>query len=419
MKSMLMTSGAATQSSAVRSPMLSFIMIGVLLVLIVLSIVLKKKHNGNMEVNGMARRKRNIPAAKPITFLAFGFLVAIAVLFLSGLIQGKGVDEAINVSYVIDFVKEISKDLSAYFKGLGEGIKLAFKGIEDAGFGDVAVYVLFLVSDLIILFFFLGVAWNLLFCWTPLAKVGKIGWSRASIRMSKKLKKVLGWALGYIVYNFMVYGRSTVELTVMGKIAIYAVAVFVVLRILLKHIASGDNIVHIILSTLSAVATAVFMMMFFLCAISFLVDGDSVVMNMVGYMDYAFEILKSESSTADEFVTMLILIMLSLAFILVFANTVKNAMARQVEDKGGIRGAMIALLIWGAIIIALNYFGYKQGNEDLKFGDWKKIEVAKYMVKVFIYAAVGLGISIVTSILCSIGKQKVRSNDDEDGEDEE
>jgi hypothetical protein len=366
----------------------------------------------------MANVKKKIPAAKPITFLAFGFAVAIAVMFLSGLMQFKGADKAIGLNYVTDFIKAIVDfGVGDYFKFLGEEIGDAFKAIEGAGLGGVLGYILELLGNLIIVFFFLGVTLHLLFSWLPLVQAGSIGWSRASIRMGKKLKKILSWALGYIVFNFMVYGRNEMELTAMGKMAIYAVAVFASLRVLLKHLASKDNVVHTIFCTISTVAMAVFMIVFFSFLLSYLEGGRSVVGKMLEYLNYVFELIKGDSSEAGDLLLSIVLLLFSVTFILVVVNIVKNAMASQVEDKGGIRGTMIAVLIWMTIIIALHFYATKNIGE-VNFSEWKKTEEAKFMVKAFVYGLVGLGISIASSILCCIGKKKERSKDEDVYEDE-
>ena len=390
------------------SGLLLILIVAVLIFLVVL--IVKKKKNGSMEVSNMVKGRRTIPAAKPITFLAFGFAVAIAVLFLFGLVDfaAWARSEKVDVSYVIDSVKNMTKD--GYFQAMSKKIELYFKNVGDTkALGSALFATLSLVRNEIYALMFLVMFINLLFCWTPLTKAGKIGWGRASLRMGKKLRGIVGCALGYVVFQFVMYGRD-VKLSGLGQTVLYAIVAFVALRVLLKHLASKDTIVHTIFSTVSSVAVAVFALLFFSKILVFPKEYGSLVEYMLGRLDFVMQALDADG--AEKYLTMYIMVMISMLFILFAISVVKGALAKRVEGKKGISGAMIATLIWLVLAIALHYFGCKMLNDELKFSAWKKENkvLAEYMTQAVIYAAIGIGISIVTFILCKIGKEK----DDED-----
>ncbi len=365
----------------------------------------------------MARLKKSIPAAKPITFIAFGFLLAIAVLFLFGLVEFAPITkfEKVDISYVIDAVEMMTED--KYFEVLFDRIEMIFKQVKHTEMiGDAIYTTLMLLCDIFYVLFFLVVVWNLLFCWTPLAKVGSIGWSRASVRMSKKLRKVIVAALGYVVFQFAMFGSRAVKFTALGQIVIYAVLAFVGIRVLLKHLAKKDTIIHMILSTVASVGTAVFLMLFFVNALDFPKNAGSMVQYMTRQLDALMHV---DGDEAAKIVTTTVMVVISILFVLSTIGTVKKAYATRVEDKGGICGAMIGALIWAGIAVVVNYIGWKMSIDELSFGDWKKWvqtkEIAEYMIRSVIYAAIGIGVHIVASILNKIGTDK----DDEYSDDAE
>lgn len=359
----------------------------------------------------MGKQTKTVPAAKAVTFIAFGVLVAISAMFLLGLIEvvtifGK---ESYGIKEVADQVEIITKDISGYFKELGETIKWMAKSMDKgAGLADLCMNVLALIFPLVSILFFLIIALKLLFCWTPLAQAHSIGWSRACIRMCKKLKGVAGCAIAYIVYCLTT--SAGMDLSTMGEVTLYLVAGYVVARVLLDSL-GHDSIVRTVFRTVSTAAIAVFLVI----VLKYLLNTEMPLWYMIfGYAENVIVSTQGETKNNDDMFTF-ILFLCSWLTVSFSIGRVTAAMKKQVTmNNGGVKASLVWLLIWTVAAAALQYIATKKYLGELSFGDWKDLEEAKYFVKSAIYGAVGLGLAIVTGILCAIGKKKESDEEDED-----
>lgn len=364
----------------------------------------------------MEKQAKKMPAAKAVALFALLFLVALGALFMLGLIETQTLlgKETYGLSSVIDEIKLIAKDVGGYFKGLWESIQLRIKTIEKGdGIADFCLYILIRIFPLVAILCYFMVALHLVFCWLPLVSVSSNGWSRVAVRMGKKLKKVVGWVIGFLVYAFVVYGSTMIELAALGKIALYVIAAYAVLRVILDGMGKKANVVNIVFTTISAAAIAVFAVIAFN---HFLSLEYSLAQMIFGCAENAVLSMQGEGKNTD---AMIAFIMMTGCWLCVFISLqrVVKAMQKQTTmNKGGVRKSLIWLLIWTVAAAVLSFFACKKIVGELSFGDWK--DDNEFLVKAAIYGIVGLGLAIVTPILNCIGKSGSKKDKDEYEEDE-
>lgn len=362
----------------------------------------------------MAKATKKVPAAKAVTFAAFGFMVALGVLFLMGLVRFAALgDKPYGVEKVIEEAKEIFKDVDGYFKNLTETIKMYAEHMEGgSGISDLVLFIFYELFPLVAVIYFAIVALRLAFCWTPLLKGGK-SWSKASIKMCKKMKGMVNSVLAYLIYCMTLYGFGFVKFSSVGMIAVYLIAAFAIVRVLLHHIGKKDSPVGIVLSTIAAAAIAVFATV----TIKFFLENCGAI--WVTLFNHVEGMMQAMDGDAEgKIMAAYVMLVLSFTFMEITINHIRTAMEHQaVMNQKKARGALVAFCIFTIIVAALNFFAFKQYYGELSFGDWKKMEQSKFVVKLAIYGIAGLAVSIVSGILCKIGAKA--SEDDEDDEDDE
>ncbi|MBQ8343042.1 MAG: hypothetical protein IJY21_02925 [Clostridia bacterium] len=356
----------------------------------------------------MEQQKKSMPAAKAVTLVAFAFLAALGALFLVGLIEFNTFAEkkTYGISAVIDEIKLIAEDAGGYFKGIWKNVQLGIKAIDKGnGIVDLGMSILTDIFPLVAILCFFMVAWRLAFCWWPLLRVGSIGWSRVAVRMGKRLKKVVGWVIGFVVYCFAVYGKDAVDFATFGGIALYLIAAYAILRVVIDGLGKKASIVHVIFTTISAAAIAVFLV---IVLKHFLLADMPLWYAIFGYVENAVLSTQGEAKNTE---AMISFILLAVCYLAVFISVQRAAKATEkqiVLNRGGVRKSLIWLLIWTVAAAALHFFAWKKYYGELSFKDWKDAETSKFMVKSVIYGAVGLGLAIVTPILNCIGRSKAK-----------
>ncbi|MBQ7770059.1 MAG: hypothetical protein IJ373_02615, partial [Clostridia bacterium] len=130
----------------------------------------------------MERQTSNETTLKVITFVTFGVMLALGAFFMIGLLERNPLleKETYGLARIIEEIKMITKDLSAYIKGIIESVKAGLEGISNRD--DAAAWILMLILDITfplmsILFFFV-VALYLVFSWIPLVRVESLGWNK-------------------------------------------------------------------------------------------------------------------------------------------------------------------------------------------------------------------------------------------------
>lgn len=372
---------------------------------------------GNLEDISMEKRTKDMPAAKVVTFLAFVVLVALGVFFVLGMVEQPAMDlgeigfvadkKTYGITWVIDEIKLIVEDVAGYFKGIWEGVQTSFKAIEKGeGIANMCMTALTSIYPVVTLLCFVMVALRVVFFWTPFLRLGSIGWSRVALRMGKKLKKTIGWVIGYLVYTFAVYGgEGVMELLIWGKVALYTIAGYAAVRVLLDGIGK-KSIVNAVFTTISTAAIAVLAVLVF----ERLLFETALWPAVFVYVEEAVCAIQGEGKNTE----LMLECMHALCWLCVFIALQRTAkiMQKQVNmDRGGVRKSLIWLLIWIVAAAALNFFAYKKGFADrgipgFDFKAWKELEEGKYFFKSVIYGAIGLGLVIVTPILNCIGRKK-------------
>lgn len=370
----------------------------------------------------MEKRTKDMPAVKAVTFLAFVVLVALGVFFVLGMVEQPAIDlgemegmvgvvadkKTYGITWVIDEIKLIIEDAAGYFKGIWEAVQTSFKAIEKGnGIADMCMTALTSIYPVVTLLCFVMVALRVVFFWTPFVRLGSIGWSRVALRMGKKVKKTIGWVIGYLVYTFAVYGgEGVMELLLWGKVALYVIAGYAVARVLLDGIGK-KSIVNTVFTTISTAAIAVLTVLVF----ERLLFETALWPAVFVYVEEAVCAIQGEGKNTE---LMLECSMHALCWLFVFIALQRTAkiLQKQVNmDRGGVRKSLIWLLIWIVAAAALNFFAYKKGFADrgipgFDFKAWKELEEGKYFFKSVIYGAIGLGLVIVTPILNCIGRKK-------------
>ena len=370
----------------------------------------------------MEKRTKDMPAVKAVTFLAFVVLVALGVFFVLGMVEQPAIDlgemegmvgvvadkKTYGITWVIDEIKLIIEDAAGYFKGIWEAVQTSFKAIEKGnGIADMCMTALTSIYPVVTLLCFVMVALRVVFFWTPFVRLGSIGWSRVALRMGKKVKKTIGWVIGYLVYTFAVYGgEGGMELLLWGKVALYVIAGYAVARVLLDGIGK-KSIVNTVFTTISTAAIAVLTVLVF----ERLLFETALWQAVFVYVEEAVCAIQGEGKNTE---LMLEYSMHALCWLFVFIALQRTAkiLQKQVNmDRGGVRKSLIWLLIWIVAAAALNFFAYKKGFADrgmtgFDFKAWKELEEGKYFFKSVIYGAIGLGLVIVTPILNCIGRKK-------------
>ena len=368
----------------------------------------------------MEKRTKDMPAAKVVTFLAFVVLVALGVFFVLGMVEQPAMDlgeigfvadkKTYGITWVIDEIKLIVEDVAGYFKGIWVGVQTSFKAIEKGeGIANMCMTALTSIYPVVTLLCFVMVALRVVFFWTPFLRLGSIGWSRVALRMGKKLKKTIGWVIGYLVYTFAVYGGEGVmkmELLLWGKVALYVIAGYAVARVLLDGIGK-KSIVNTIFTTISTAAIAVLTVLVF----ERLLFETALWQAVFVHVEFAVCAMQGEGKDTE---AMIECIMHALCWLCVFIALQRTAkiLQKQVNmDRGGVRKSLVWLLIWIVAAAALNFFACKKGFENngldgFDFKTWKDLEQGEYFFKSVIYGAIGLGLVIVTPILNCIGRKK-------------
>lgn len=344
----------------------------------------------------MEQQTGSAPTAKIVAFVAFGVLLALGVFFLVGLVEFYG-QETYGIARVIDEIKLITGDLSAYIKGMIETVKLNLELISNDGGGIAALFMIIL--DLIfpvmsILCFFMVVL-HLALSWIPFVRIEELGWNKVCRRISKRLKKVLGWALGFIIYAFVIYGKPSVDLTVIGNVALWMVVAYAVARVLIDGFGGKDTILH---TVLSAVLTAVIAVFLVIVLRHFLLREGSLLYIFLSYIESVITTKNSDLRTVHALLAGYVLCLY------ISMQIAAKAMEKQiVKRSNGLKASLICLFVFLVIAAALHFVALKKVYDGLSFSDWMDAEESKMIIRSVIYGVIGLVLAIVTPIVGRIG----------------
>ncbi len=348
----------------------------------------------------MEKQTSNVMMAKVITFVAFGVLLALGAFFLIGLVErdlllGK---ETYGIARVIDEIKLITGDAGAYFKMIAETIKANLEVISKDGVG-IALFckmILELIFPLVSIFYFFMIVLHLALSWIPLVRVEELGWNKVCKRMSKKLKKVVGWMLAFMIYTFTLYGKPQVKLTAIGNVALWLVAVYAVARILIDGIGKQESIVYTVLSAVWAAVIAVFLV---IVLRHFLLIEGSLVYSLLGYLEGVMTTKNPDLRTVYVLFTCYVL-----CFYISMQISAKTMEKQMVRRSDGLKASLIFLFIFLIIMAVLHFFALKKAYGSLSFSDWMDAEESKIVIRSVIYGLIGLALAIVTPFLNKMKK---------------
>ena len=361
----------------------------------------------------MEKRTKDMPAVKSVALLALFVLLALGAFFALGMVEKPMVDlgeigfvaekETYGITWVIDEFKLIFEDVGAYFKGIWESVDMKLDAVENGkGIALLCSTALQKIYPIVTLLCFVMVALRVAFCWTPFVRLRAIGWSRVALRLGKKLRKTVAWVIGYIVYTFAVHnGVVAMEMLIWGKIAVYMIALYAVVRVLLDGIGK-KKVLNTVFTTISTALIALFAVIVF---DRFLFDT-ALWAAIFSCVESAVVLMQSDEKNS-EMTMYCIFLALSWLCTFVAVQRVAKVFEKQVTvDRGGVRKSLIFLLIWIAAAAALNFFGTKKVMTDLDLNTWKALTDGEYFYKSVIYGAIGLGLVIITPIMNCIGRKK-------------
>ncbi|MBQ8446711.1 MAG: hypothetical protein IJX31_02925 [Clostridia bacterium] len=347
----------------------------------------------------MERQTSNETTLKVITFVTFGVMLALGAFFMIGLLERNPLleKETYGLARIIEEIKMITKDLSAYIKGIIESVKAGLEGISNRD--DAAAWILMLILDITfplmsILFFFV-VALYLVFSWIPLVRVESLGWNKVCRVMNRKLKTISGWILAFIIYSVVLYGKSGMALTTLGNVVLWMLAAYIVVRALLDGISRRDTIVQMVLNTIIAAVVAVLAIII----LKHLLLNEGSLMyaffaNLIGAMNTQnSEIRKLYILSACYALCWYISIHLSAAIM-------EKQMVRKNDD---LKGPLIFLFVFLVAMAVLHFFLMKKVYGSISFSDWMDSEDSKFVIRAVIYGAIGCVLAIVTAFVSKIG----------------